>query len=178
MCVFPLYICFHDIKASSAVLIFDTTAWMSSQTQFKRLASPPKTQALSSNTFRPPPLDGSLTLAEIYDWHLRETPNHRLFLYADANDQVHTIYWPEAARAVLTGATLIRDRIGDITDKMNTPIIAILAASGIVMLVGVSCFRLTISRYNYLFYRDDEWLLSSALLVLAHSFCYPFIQVS
>ncbi|KAF7330918.1 Acetyl-CoA synthetase-like protein [Mycena venus] len=37
-------------------------------------------------TFTPPPLDGTLTIAQIYDWHFRNNPSHRLFLNHLTND--------------------------------------------------------------------------------------------
>ncbi|KAF8993889.1 hypothetical protein BDQ17DRAFT_1431390 [Cyathus striatus] len=72
------------------------------------LPPPPSTQALASDTFRPPPLDGSLTLPEIYDWHMKNTPNHRLFVYA----------------AKMNHATQGHNR-----SQSEAPVIAILAAS-------------------------------------------------
>ncbi|KAJ7798343.1 hypothetical protein B0H13DRAFT_1933686 [Mycena leptocephala] len=36
-------------------------------------ATSPSTQALRSPTFKAPPLDGSLTIAQIYDWHFQNT---------------------------------------------------------------------------------------------------------
>ncbi|KAK0220052.1 hypothetical protein IW262DRAFT_1554790 [Armillaria fumosa] len=90
---------------------------------------PPQTQALTSKTFIPPPLDGSLTLPEIYDWHSKHNPDHRLFVYTQQDGTPKTIYWPEAARAVHTGAKLFRDRLGCKLGADEKPVVAILAIS-------------------------------------------------
>ncbi|KAJ7244352.1 hypothetical protein C8J57DRAFT_1725733 [Mycena rebaudengoi] len=54
----------------------------------RSLPPPPQTQALSSSTFTSPPLDGCLTIAEIYDWHFKNTPHHRLFVFAQKDDTI------------------------------------------------------------------------------------------
>jgi len=100
------------------------------------LPAPPQTQALSSATFVPPPLDGSLTLPEVYDWHLKNTPDHPLFIYAKHNGlEVRRILWPEAVRAIHVGARLVRKTMGWQPGMADTPVVAILAAS------GQTCFR-------------------------------------
>ncbi|KAF9553317.1 acetyl-CoA synthetase-like protein [Agrocybe pediades] len=93
------------------------------------LPAPPQTQALASKTFRPPPLDGSLSLAEIYDWHLENTPNHPLFIYAHDNGDLRTILYPEAVRAIHVGARLVRKTMEWQPGMVETPVVAILAAS-------------------------------------------------
>ncbi|KAK0192594.1 male sterility protein-domain-containing protein [Armillaria mellea] len=90
---------------------------------------PPQTQALTSKTFTPPPLDGSLTLPEIYDWHSKHNTGHRLFVYIQQDETPRTICWPEAVRAVHTGAKLFRDRLGWKPDADEKPVVAILAIS-------------------------------------------------
>lgn len=90
----------------------------------------PPTHALLSTTFNPPPLNGSLTLAEIYDWHLEHTPNHRIFVFCDDKGNIRTIYWPEAVRAVHTGARRLRRTLDWTKSSTDVPIIAILAAEG------------------------------------------------
>lgn len=94
------------------------------------LPPPPPTQFLSCKTFRPPPLDGSLTLCEMYEWHAKNTPNHRLFTFAKADGSMRAIYWPEAVRAIHRGARIVRDRIEPNPSCEEAPIVAILAAQG------------------------------------------------
>ncbi|KAJ7697661.1 hypothetical protein B0H17DRAFT_1130265 [Mycena rosella] len=89
----------------------------------------PQTQALSSSTFKPPPLDGSLSIGQIYDWHFQNTPNHRLFLFSQDDGKTRTIYWPEAVHAIYIGAKILRDRFGWIAGRTETPIVGILTAS-------------------------------------------------
>ncbi|PPR02158.1 hypothetical protein CVT26_012119 [Gymnopilus dilepis] len=91
--------------------------------------SPPPTQALSSKTFVPPPLDGSITLPELFEWHLVHSPNHPLFMFSRENGDVRTIFWPEAVRAIHTGARLVRKALGWQPGLKNPPVVAILAAA-------------------------------------------------
>lgn len=91
----------------------------------------PQTQALFSDTFVPPPLDGSLTLNEIYDWHLEHNPEHRLFMCARHGQLPRVIHWGEAGRAVLRGTQIIKRMVSDAPfDHTKLPVIAILAVSG------------------------------------------------
>ncbi|KAF8895224.1 hypothetical protein BD779DRAFT_1498243 [Infundibulicybe gibba] len=92
------------------------------------LPPPPRTQALKSATFRPPPLDGSLTLPELFDWHLTNSPRHRLFVYANEDGSTRNICWPEAVGAVLTGAKILRERFGW-TPGMDPQVVVFLSAS-------------------------------------------------
>ena len=91
---------------------------------------PPPTQALSCKTFRPPPLDGSLSVQELYEWHADNNPDHRLFVYSRADGSTHTISWREAARAIYACVKTIRARLGWTPGSMETPVIGILAPSG------------------------------------------------
>lgn len=95
----------------------------------------PPTQALTSNTFKPPPLDGSLTVPELYDWHLHNTPNHPLFVYSDEAGKDHTILWPEAVRAVHRAGRIVQSRLqSSCTNTSESPkVVAILAAAGAII---------------------------------------------
>ena len=120
--------------------------------------SPPPTQALSSKTFVPPPLDGSITLPELFEWHLVHSPNHPLFMFSRENGDVRTIFWPEAVRAIHTGARLVRKALGWQPGLKNPPVVAILAAAG---RTRVPFDRLTLShiplnRHDNLLHDDDE----------------------
>lgn len=72
---------------------------------------PPHTQALHSTTFKPPPLDGSLTFHEIYDWHYENSPNHPLFVYRNGDGSERTIHWSEAIRAIHCAGGIVRSRV-------------------------------------------------------------------
>ncbi|KAF8154617.1 hypothetical protein B0H34DRAFT_783775 [Crassisporium funariophilum] len=56
--------------------------------------------------FSPPPLDGSLSLPEIYDYHRQHNPNHPLFIYDDQG-VIQTVTWLKAAQAADTAAQYI-----------------------------------------------------------------------
>ncbi|KIJ41947.1 hypothetical protein M422DRAFT_229444 [Sphaerobolus stellatus SS14] len=113
----------------------------------RSLPSHPQTQALSSNTFRPPPLDGSLTLPELYEWHLEHSSEHRLFVFADDEGDVRTIKWPEAVHAVHVGAKLVRKRLGNEPHSANPPIVVILAPSDTITYFVL---LMAIMRANYI----------------------------
>ncbi|KAF7358618.1 Acetyl-CoA synthetase-like protein [Mycena sanguinolenta] len=107
------------------------------------LHAPPQTQALSSSTFNPPPLDGTLTAAELYDWHGQNTRHHRLFVYARDDGSLRTIYWPEAVQAVYMGARILRERFEWKPGMEKLPVVGILAASDAIpyFVLFMSCLR-------------------------------------
>ncbi|KAF7374105.1 Acetyl-CoA synthetase-like protein [Mycena sanguinolenta] len=111
--------------------------------QPRHLPPPPQTQALSSSTFVPPPLDGSLTVAQLYDWHFHHTPNHRLLVYPRADGSTRTIYWPEALQATYTGVKILRDRFKWTPGTDEMPVVSILAASDAIpfFTLIMSCLR-------------------------------------
>ncbi|KAG7091816.1 putative NRPS-like protein biosynthetic cluster [Marasmius oreades] len=95
------------------------------------IPSPPKTPRLAEGTdFQIPPLDGSLTLPQIYDWQLHNSPNHRLFVFSDSNGAVRNITWKEAIAAIYTGARSLRSRIQNVVaTKHRVPVVAILSSA-------------------------------------------------
>ncbi|KAJ7245421.1 hypothetical protein C8J57DRAFT_1082265 [Mycena rebaudengoi] len=109
----------------------------------RSLPPPPQTQALSSTTFTPPPLDGRLTIAEMYDWHFKNTPDHRLFVFTQKDGSTRTILWPEAVQAIYVGAKILRNRFGWIAGTNETPIVAVLASSDTIpyFTLIMSCLR-------------------------------------
>lgn len=91
----------------------------------------PRVHALSSATFRTPPAENlSLTLPEIFDWHLEHSPNHRLFLFPLGDGTVKTITWAEEVRAMHRGAGIIHSRLGTASVATEPPVVAIIAPSG------------------------------------------------
>ncbi|KAF7798676.1 hypothetical protein EIP86_009900 [Pleurotus ostreatoroseus] len=109
---------------------------MSSLNTQKSLGLPPipRTQALNSLTFRPPPLDGSLSVPELYDWHLDNSPDHPLFVYSNSDGAAKTIVWKEAAHAVHRTGRLVLDAIRPETEKAcGRVVIAILANNDSIM---------------------------------------------
>ncbi|KAG6837399.1 putative NRPS-like protein biosynthetic cluster [Arthromyces matolae] len=87
----------------------------------------PTPQGASCTTFSPPPLDGSLTLPELYEYNLEHNPDHPLFVY-NSNGQVVTIKWGQAVSAIRNAASITLREIQlepDASDE--APVIAILA---------------------------------------------------
>lgn len=108
---------------------------LSTVLDMKPIPPPPPTQVLSSKTFRAPPLDGSLSIPEMYNWHMKNTPNHPLLEYADEDGTVKTILWPEATKAVHRAARIIRQKMGCHPEEcpdtsQSPPVVAIVAAIG------------------------------------------------
>ncbi|KAG7447913.1 acetyl-CoA synthetase-like protein [Guyanagaster necrorhizus] len=106
----------------------------------------PRPQGLSSATFRAPPLDGSLTIQEIYAWHLQHSPSHRMFVYAREDGSIRTISWAEAVAAIYTGARLLRRRIQSATES---PVVAILSLSDTITYFVT---MMSLLRANYVFF--------------------------
>ncbi|OSX58824.1 hypothetical protein POSPLADRAFT_1151619 [Postia placenta MAD-698-R-SB12] len=76
-----------------------------------------------------PPLDGSLALPELYEWHAEHSPDHPLFVFAKEDGSVHKLCWPEVLRAVYTGVKIIRDRAHWQPGMTKAPVVAILSNS-------------------------------------------------
>ncbi|CAL1699315.1 unnamed protein product [Somion occarium] len=98
---------------------------------YKTLPIPPlpKTQCLSTQTFSQPKLDGSLTIPEIYDWHLGHSPQHPLFVYSDETGVTTTIYWPDGARGVHRAGRLVQYLAKETTAQHPRPLIFAILAS-------------------------------------------------
>jgi acyl-CoA synthetase (AMP-forming)/AMP-acid ligase II len=86
----------------------------------------PTPQGRKSKDFVPPPVDGSLTLSEIFNYNARHSPDHPFFVYHDAPGKEEHIRWRQLRNA--TG------RVARIVLSHNVPsappapkIIAILA---------------------------------------------------
>ncbi len=114
----------------------------------------PNRQAVESDTFQPPPIDGSFTLQQMYDWHLQHSPNHRLFVYSREDGSIRSICWSEAVTAIYTGARLIKNLVPFNSDKL--PVIAILTMSGARFQNSAHIGLLTdLVRFYHLFYYND-----------------------
>ncbi|KAF7353828.1 Acetyl-CoA synthetase-like protein [Mycena venus] len=102
----------------------------------------PTPQGLSSSTFRPPPVDGSLLLPEIFDHHGESSPNHPLFRYVDAEGVVKTITWSHAVQGFHKAAHITRQQVGiEPTDTLR-PVVGIVAAAVIagILRAGYQAF--------------------------------------
>lgn len=95
------------------------------------IVPPPQTIAIQSNTFRPPPLDGSITVPEMYDWHLKNSPDHPIFVYSDEDGATSTIKIEEAVKAMhRAGRRIQRAMSYDRAVVSTVPFLAILANTG------------------------------------------------
>ena len=94
-----------------------------------RLPPVPRVHALASTTFRPPPLDGSLCVPELYDWHYEHSPDHLLFIYSDQDQEPTTITWREATRAIHKAGRLVQD-LSSRREYSGRPVFAILSGNG------------------------------------------------
>ncbi|KAF9012818.1 acetyl-CoA synthetase-like protein [Hymenopellis radicata] len=109
---------------------------------FRRIPPPPQTQGRVTKTFAIPTLDGSLTLQDIYSWHLHHSPQHRIFVFARADGSVRTIRWAEAVAAIYRAARLFNTVI---TPGQRPPVVAIVAngssdsISYFVTMMGLMC---------------------------------------
>lgn len=93
----------------------------------------PQTQAFKCSTFKIPPLDGSLSVPEIYDWHAEHSSDHPLFEFAEDDGIVQTITWKEANKGVHRAGWYTK-RLLDGEQKVGggeRPIVAIFASAGV-----------------------------------------------
>lgn len=91
----------------------------------------PQIPAGSKNlTFTLPPLDGSLTISEIFDFHAEHSSKHPLFVYSDQAGNVREVLWPSAARAMHRAGHIVRSRLDETHMRQGRPIVAVLAMQG------------------------------------------------
>lgn len=87
-------------------------------------------QGRASSTFKPPPIDGSLTLVEMFDYNAVHSPNHPLFTYEDPVDgSLREMKWSEAVPGFHKAARLVHTAVSRATTS-SPVVIAILASMG------------------------------------------------
>ncbi|KAF8488261.1 acetyl-CoA synthetase-like protein [Gautieria morchelliformis] len=74
-------------------------------------------QGVDSTTFTPPPLDGSLTIPEIYEAQAKNSPNHPLFVFAEAPRQIRTVFYPEGVQAIRNAARIVESHYSRCKDQ-------------------------------------------------------------
>ena len=93
----------------------------------------PITQGLKCPTFTQPPLDGSLSLAELYEWQAINSPEHPLFVFEDSPGTHRMIKWAEAMKGIRRATRILRNAVresaGAIKPEKST-VIGVLASSG------------------------------------------------
>jgi hypothetical protein len=90
----------------------------------------PQRHGLTSTTFRPPLLDGSLTLGEICDFHLINSPDHVVFVYHSDDGTMKEILWKDFVPAIHRAGRYVIESFGIDPTTTELPTIAILAMSG------------------------------------------------
>jgi hypothetical protein len=122
----------HEYKTLAA-MFYPSTDMDSAFTRPTVLTPTTKVHGRKSDCkFTPPPLDASLTIPEIYDFHYRVNPDHHVFVYPHAHGGLKYLNYshviPAADRAArFIANTTNRDFNSDVS--ASSPI-AILATSG------------------------------------------------
>lgn len=125
-----------------------------------------RTQALNSVTFTLPPLDGSLTIPEIYDFHYVHSPKHPLFAYGDGAGSVREVLWADAVRAMHQAGRIVQSRLGQAGETKARPVIAVLAMSGML--------SFTIKQPHDLTCTTDTITFWAVLTGIVRANCVPF----
>ncbi|KZT73191.1 acetyl-CoA synthetase-like protein [Daedalea quercina L-15889] len=104
----------------------------------------PHTQCLSCSSFKVPPLDGSLMIPQIYDWHQQQSSAHRVFVYAeDDQGPIRTISWSETSLAIARSYQMVHKRLAGLPEGS---VIGILSGSDSIPYVT---FSMGLMRANY-----------------------------
>jgi len=98
----------------------------------ERIPPPPPTQALNTTTFAPPPLDLSLTLAELIDFHRTRSPNHVVYVYEDGPGERKHITFSTWIRAIHRAGHYVRDLFQLPEPQVGSakPVVSMFANSG------------------------------------------------
>lgn len=83
-----------------------------------------------SVTFNRPPLDGSLSLTELYDWHYLHNRDYPLFVYEDAPGLLRTISMGEGVQGIHRATAYVNIKVGSGDTTKEPAVVAILSASG------------------------------------------------
>ena len=133
---------------------------------------PPPTQALTSTTFVPPPLDLSLTAAETIDFHRIHSPNHVAYVYEDASGECKQITFSTWVRAIHRAVRQLRAmfELPEPQVDVAKPVISLLANSG---KAHTLCFSL-LSRSQLMRCRLDTITYGTAMLGIIRTECVAF----
>ncbi|ETW75335.1 hypothetical protein HETIRDRAFT_461285 [Heterobasidion irregulare TC 32-1] len=92
-----------------------------------------KSQATRSTTFTVPPLDGTLSIPQVFDFHAQESRDHPLFVFEDAAESLaHVTYdhfMRAAHRAARTFTEYQMNMDHALSSSKKVPIFAVLAAA-------------------------------------------------
>jgi hypothetical protein len=93
----------------------------------------------SSTFFQPPPLDGSLTTTEWFEWHAQHNPDHPAFVYEDPLiNATRTVYFSDVNPAIHRAGRYVQKAFGlaEYPDPSDRPVIGLLANSGMCSFVA------------------------------------------
>ncbi|OBZ65571.1 Polyketide synthase HetM [Grifola frondosa] len=104
-------------------------------------------QAQNCPTFRPPPLDGTYTVPELFEYNAEHNPHHPLFVYSDGKDGRVFLSYLDTWHTIKKMARFVSTQYGRIADSheaqvINRPInqgptIAILACADTISYVSL-----------------------------------------
>lgn len=84
--------------------------------------------------FHDPPLDGSHTIPQLYDWHYHHNPSHPAFIFGENEDSVQHLTYRDVVQAMHRAGRLVLRAVGAGSEASleNTPVgpIAIAATAG------------------------------------------------
>ncbi len=90
----------------------------------------PTPQGSTSKTFRPPPLDGTLALHALPEFHAKNSPNHPAFRFEEPKDgSIKTLRWVEVFLAIQTARQILQGGFGLRTSGSH-PVVALLVSTG------------------------------------------------
>lgn len=119
------------------------------------LTPPAKTHPSRVPTFTPPPLDGSLTVSEIYDFHYEKNPWHPVFVFAAAPQQLTSLTYsdvvPAAHRAARFVAKLMNLNIESNSEEAARPLVAIVATSGMFITNQAAGILIMVNRHDHFY---------------------------
>ncbi|KAK0465824.1 NRPS-like enzyme [Armillaria novae-zelandiae] len=94
-----------------------------------------KTSPGSSSTFTRPPIDGSLTYPEMFDYNAQHSPDHPVFQFYD-QDHIQTVTWSEVTKAIHAAGRIVLESV---PRTESTPVVGVLAnTDGITFLTVVA----------------------------------------
>lgn len=95
------------------------------------LLTPPPRTATPEGSYKSPPIDGSLTVSEIFDWHYQNNPHHPVFVYANDDSQKTWLSFSDVVPAIHQAARYVAKVSGiDLETDTKRPLVAIIAATG------------------------------------------------
>ena len=127
----------------------------------------PLTQGLKCSTFTQHALDGSLSLAALYDWQAVHSSDHPLFVFEESPGTHRTIKWAEAIKGIQRATRILRNAVMPSTGATNgvkSPIVGVLALAGEYTYFKANLPLIILRRHYHLLLlhhrRNKVWLYS------------------